>query len=64
MVSTIGVAENDNYEACYNIFQNDQLMSRTLVKKKFHSKDSKMLLTLYAQIDKRKTVNKGFVTVF
>ena len=39
-------------------------MSRNLVKQGFHSKDSKMLLTRYAQIDQRKSVNKRPVTVF
>ena len=42
MVSTIGVAENDDSEACDNIFQTGHLMSRNLVKEKFHSKKSKM----------------------
>ena len=44
-VSTTGVAENDDSEACDTIFQTGHLMSRNLVKKKFHSKDFKMLLT-------------------
>ena len=32
MVSTIGVAENDDSEACDIIFQTGHLMSRNLVK--------------------------------
>ena len=43
--------ENDDSEACDNIFQTGHLMSRNLLKLKFHSKDFKMLLTCYAQID-------------
>ena len=34
MVRTIGVAENDDSEACHNIFQIGRLMSRNLVKEK------------------------------
>ena len=45
MVSSIAVAENDESEACDIIFQNGHLISRNLVKKNFHSKHSKMLLT-------------------
>ena len=45
MASTKGVAENDDSEACDNIFQTGHLMSRNLVKKTFHSKLFKMLLT-------------------
>ena len=45
MVSTIEEAENDDSEACDINFQTNHLMSRNLVKKKFHSKDFKMLLT-------------------
>ena len=45
MVSSIAVAENDESEACDIIFQTGHLISRNLVKKKFHSKHSKMLLT-------------------
>ena len=64
MVSTIGVAMNDNSEACDNTFLTGHLMGRNLVKSKFLSKDSRLLLTWYAQIDQRKTVNKRPVTVF
>ena len=45
MVSTIRVGENDDSEACDNSLQTGHLMSRNLVKYKFHSKDSKMFLT-------------------
>ena len=45
MVSTTGVAENDDSEAWHNIFQTGHLMSRNSVKYKFLSKDAKMLLT-------------------
>ena len=45
MVSSIAVAENDESEACDIIFQSGHLISRNLVKKNFHSKHSKMLLT-------------------
>ena len=45
IISTKGVVKNDDFEACDNIFQTGRLISRNLVKKKFHSKDSKMLLT-------------------
>ena len=45
MVSTTGVAENDDFEAWDNIFQTGHPMSRSLVKYKFLSKDAKMLLT-------------------
>ena len=44
MVSTIEEAENDDSEACDIIFQTNHLIGN-LVKKKFHSKDFKMLLT-------------------
>ena len=44
MVITIGVAENDDSEACDNIFQTGHLMSRNWVKYNFHSKKSKMSL--------------------
>jgi len=39
-------------------------MSRNLVKQKFHTNDSKMLLTYYALIDHLKTMNKTPMTVF
>ena len=45
IISTKGVVKNDDFEACDNIFQTGHLISRNLVRKKFHSKDSKMLLT-------------------
>ena len=51
MVSTIGVAVNDDSEPCVNIFQTSHIMSGNLV-------------TLYAQIDQRQTLNKRPVTVF
>ena len=63
MVSTIGGAENDDSEAGDNIFQTGHLMSRNLVKRKFHSKYPKMLLTYYAQIDRLKPMNKTPLTV-
>jgi len=62
MVSTKVGAENNDSEACDNIFQIGHLMSRNLVKQKFHNKDSKMLLTYYALIDHLK--NKTRMTVF
>ena len=64
MVSTTRVAEKDDSEARDIIFQTGHLMSRNLVKKKFHSKDFKMLLTWIAQTDERKAVNKRPVIVF
>ena len=45
MVSTIGVAVNDVSEACDNILKTNHVMSRNMVKEKFHSKDFKMLRT-------------------
>ena len=51
MVSTIGVAQINDSETCDNILQTGHLMSRKLVKKKFYSKDFKMLLTLFAKTD-------------
>jgi len=38
-------AEYHDSEVCDDIFQIGHLMSRNLVKLKFHSKDTKMLLT-------------------
>ena len=55
---------NDDSQACDNIFQTGRRISRNLVTLKFRSKDSRMLLTCYGQIDQRKTVNKRPVTVF
>ena len=60
MVSTIRVGENDESDACDNSLETGHLMSRNLVKYKFQSKDSKMFLTSYANIDHRKTVNNSF----
>ena len=64
LASTIGEAVNDDSQACDNIFQTSHLISRNLVTLKFLSKDSRMLLTCYGQIDQRKTLNKRPVTVF
>ena len=64
MVSTIGVAQINDSEACDNSLQTGHLMSRKLVKKKFHSKDFKILLTRFVKTDERNTVNKRRVTVF
>ena len=51
MVSTIGVAVNDESEPYDNIFQTGHLMSRNLVTQKFLTKESRLLVTKYAQID-------------
>ena len=56
MVSTIGVAKNDNSEVCHNIFQTGHLMSRNLVKQKFHSKDSMIGTTRPAENGEKRPV--------
>ena len=56
MVSIIAGAENDDFEACDNIFQTGHLMSLTLVKLNFNNKKSKMLLN---RIRKNKPLENG-----
>jgi len=63
LVSAIGGAEYHDSKA-FNIFQTGHLLSRHLVKQKFHNKDYKMLLKYYALIDHLKTVKKTPMTVF
>ena len=45
MMSTIRVVQNDDSKACDIILQIVHHMSRILIEKEFHSKDSKMLGT-------------------